>query len=145
MAHEIMRPVIQKDKTGCGIASVATLVGVNYQQVKTKAGQLGINVEDPKLWSDTRYIRKLLASYNFSVSRRVSTFKSWQTLPPLALLAIKWHQVHDCAFWHWVVFYRGPQGPIVLDSKQELLNHCRTDFGRIKPKWFLPVTNALSN
>ena len=140
-----MRPVIQEDKTGCGLASVATLAGVTYQQVKTQAGLLGINVEDPKLWSDTRYIRKLLASYNISVSRQVSTFQSWQHLPPLALLAIKWHQVHHRTFWHWVVFYRGPQGPIILDSKRELRNHGRTDFGRIKPKWFLPVINSLSD
>ncbi len=139
-----MRPVIQEDKTGCGLASVATLAGVSYRQVKITADQLGINVQDPKLWSDARYIQKLLASYNTSVSRQASTFRSWQHLPPLALLAIKWHQVHDCAFWHWVVFYRGPQGPIVLDSKRELRNHCRTDFGRIKPKWFLTVTNSPS-
>ena len=135
-----MRPVIQEDQTGCGLASVATLVGLSYRQVKTKAGKLGINVEDPKLWSDTKYIRKLLASYNISVSHQASTFKSWQKLPPLALLAVKWHQERGCAVWHWVVYHRGPQGPIVLDSKRELRNHCRTDFGRIKPKWFLMVT-----
>ena len=140
-----MRPVIQEDKTGCGFASVATLAGVNYQHAKTRARQLGINVEDPKLWSDTRYIRKLLASYNISVSHRASTFKSWQKLPPLALLAVKWHQERDCAFWHWAVFHRGPHGPIVLDSKRELRNHRRTDFGRIKPKWFLTVTHSPSN
>ena len=138
-----MQPVIQEDKTGCGLASVATVAGVDYQHVKTKARQLGINVEDPALWSDTRYIRKLLTSYNISASRQVSIFTSWDNLPPLALLAIKWHRSHESAFWHWVVFHRGPQGPIVLDSKRELRTHCRTDFGRIKPKWFLTVTNSL--
>lgn len=139
-----MRPVIQEDKTGCGLASVASVVGVSYRQVKDQAGQLGINVEDPKLWSATKYIRKLLTHNGISVSRQVTTFTSWDSLPPLALLAIKWHQFNQCAFWHWVVFYRGTQGPMVLDSKRELRTHCRTDFGRIKPKWFLTVTAPLS-
>ncbi len=136
-----MRPVIQEDKTGCGLASVATVAGVSYQHVKTTAGQLGIDVEDPTLWSDTRYVRKLLASYNISASRQVSTFTSWDNLPPLALLAIKWHSKNNCAFWHWVAFHRGTQGPMVLDSKRELRTHARKDFGRIKPKWFITINS----
>lgn len=140
-----MKPVVQEDKTGCGLASVATLANVNYQHVKAVAGQLGIDVQDPKLWSDTKYIKKLLTSYGLSASTQTTTFKSWGNLPPLALLAIKWHKRNDCAFWHWVVFYRGPQGPMVFDPKRELRTHCRTDFGRIKPKWFLTVTIPQSN
>ena len=136
----MMKPVVQEDRTGCGFASVATLAGVSYQHVKTVAGQLGIHVQDPKLWSDTKYMRKLLASYGVSVSPKTTTFKSWGNLPSLALLGIKWHKRNDCTFWHWVVFYRGPQGPVVMDPKGELRTHYRTDFGRIKPKWFLTVT-----
>lgn len=136
-----MKPVIQDDKTGCGFASVATLAGVTYRHVKTVAGQLGIDVQDPKLWSDTRYIRKILASYDLSVSRKITTFTSWDNLPPLALLAIKWHRRNNCAFWHWVVFYRGRQGPMVLDPKRELRTHCRADFGRIKPKWWIRINS----
>jgi ABC-type bacteriocin/lantibiotic exporter with double-glycine peptidase domain len=141
----MMKPVIQEDSTGCGLASVATLAGVTYQHVKTVAGQLGIDVQDPQLWSDTTYVRKLLAHYGLSASRKTTTFKSWGNLPPRALLAIKWHKRNACAFWHWVVFYRGPQGPVVMDPKREPLTHCRTDFGRLKPKWFLTLTIPQSN
>ncbi len=136
-----MKPVVQEDRTGCGLASVATLAGMSYQQVKKVAGQLGISVqEDSTLWSDTRYIRTLLAHYGLASSPNTRSFKSWDTLPPLALLAIKWHKPNNYAFWHWVTFYRGPKGAVVFDPKRELHTNSRTDFGRMKPKWYLAVT-----
>ena len=138
-------PVIQEDRTGCGLASVATVAGVSYQHVKKIAGQLHIDVQDPLLWSDTKYIRKLLIHYGLSASRKTQPFISWNGLPSLAFLAIKWHKKHSCPFWHWVVFWRGPQGPVVLDSNRELHTNSRTDFGRIKPKWFLALTHPQSH
>ena len=140
----MIKPVIQEDTTGCGLASVATIAGVSYQEVKKSAGQLDINVHDPHLWTGTKYIRKLLIHYGLSASRTTTPFKSWDSLPRLALLAIKWHKIHDCAFWHWVVFWRSPQGPVVFDPKRELRTNCRTDFGRIKPKWFMAVSSKKS-
>jgi len=44
-----MNPVIQKDRTGCGFASVATVAGVSYKQVKRVARQFGIDVHDLQL------------------------------------------------------------------------------------------------
>jgi hypothetical protein len=137
----MIKPVIQEDRTGCGLASVATLAGVSYQHVKTVGGPLGIDVQNSRLWSETRYVRKLLTHYGLSSSPNTTTFKSWGNLPQLALLAIRWHKKNDCAFWHWVVFYRGPQGPMVFDPKRELHTHCRTDFGRMKPKWFIMINS----
>jgi len=138
-----MNPVIQEDKTGCGFASVATVAGVSYKQVKMVAGQLGIDVQDPQLWSDTKYVRTLLTHYEFSASPHTTPFKSWDSLPSLALLAIKWHKI-NVFFWHWVVFWRGPEGPVVLDPKQSLQKHVRTDFGRMKPKWFIALGSKRS-
>ena len=135
-----MQIVIQKESTGCGLACVATIANQSYQHVKSVADKLGINVQDPLLWSDTKYVQKLLAHYGLSPSNKTTPFKSWDTLPSLALLAIKWHKINDRAFWHWVIFWRGPEEPIVLDPKQGLQKNIRTDFGRIKPKWFLTVT-----
>ena len=135
-----MNPIIQEDQTGCGLATVATLAKVSYLQVKRVAGQLGIDVQDPLLWSDITYIRRLLAHYNMSSSSHTTPFKSWDRLPSIALLAIKWHQRNTLAFWHWALFVKRPDGPVVLDPKNSLKKNVRTDFGRIKPKWFLKVT-----
>jgi len=134
-----MKPVIQEDPTGCCLASVAALAGASYQQVKAQANQLGIFVEDQRLWSETHHIRRLLRHFELEPSDVESPFQSWDLLPDLALLAIKWHTEHGRPCWHWVVFLRGPESPVVLDSKKSLQHHVRKDFWRIKPKWFIQV------
>jgi hypothetical protein len=134
-----MKPVIQLERTGCGIASVARLAGVSYREAQRIANRLDIFAADPKLWSETGYVRRLLKEYGIRSARTEVPFTSWEALPELALLAIKWHKEGDRAFWHWVVFWRGPNGPVVLDSKRALCRHVRTDFGRMRPRWFIPV------
>ena len=134
-----MKPVVQNERTGCGIASVAALAGVSYAHAKAKAGRLGISAKDPKLWSDTKYVRTLLSKFGMSVSGKEHKFHSWEKLPDLALLAIKWHLDKGKPYWHWVVFIRGAGSSYVLDPKKTLKNHMRTDFGRMKPKWFIEV------
>ena len=136
-----MKPVVQLERTGCGIASVAALAGVSYARAKHAANRLGIFADDPRLWSETGYVRRLLKEYRIRSARTEVPFTSWEALPDLALLAIKWHKEGDRAFWHWVVFWRGPYGPVVLDSKRGLRRHLRTDFGRMKPKWLIPVSS----
>jgi hypothetical protein len=60
-------------------------------------------------------------------------------LPDRALLAIKWHPQQGRPAWHWVVFVRERGQAVVLDSAVSLKRRARTDFGRIKPKWFIGV------
>ena len=140
-AVEPMNPVIQEDVTGCGIASVAALAGVTYQQAKAIATRLGIQVSDSRLWSDTAFVRTLLKHFSIETEPQEHPFRSWKTLPPLALLAIKWHRRGKQAFWHWVIFHRGTGGQVVLDPKPSLKKNVRTDFGRMKPKWFLTINS----
>jgi hypothetical protein len=137
-----VKPVVQLERTGCGIASVATVAGLRYRQVQSVANRLGIFAEDERLWSETAYVRHLLRYYGVRAAQTEVRFQSWQILPDLALLAIKWRRVRGRAFWHWVVFWRGPEGPVVLDPKRGLRTNTRTDFGRIRPKWFLAVTKS---
>ena len=134
-----MKPVVQLERTGCGIASVATVARVSYQQAQRTANRLGIFADDQRLRSETGYVRRLLQHYGIRAAPTEARFVSWPTLPNLALLAIKWRKVGGRAFWHWVVFWRGPNGPLVLDSKRALRTNIRTDFGRMRPKWFIAM------
>lgn len=134
-----MKPVVQLEPTRCGIASVAALAGVSYRKAQCVADRLGIFAGDSRLWSETHHVRRLLKEYGIRPARTERPFTSWEALPDCALLAVKWHKERDRTSWHWVVFWRGPYGPVVLDSKQALRLHERTDFGRMKPKWFIPV------
>ena len=135
-----LKPVVQLERTGCGIAAVAALAGMNYRETQRLANRLGIFADDSMLWSETHHVRRLLQEYGIRSANTEALFTSWKALPDLALLAVKWHKEGGRAFWHWVVFWRGPCGPVVLDSKRALRRHVRTDFGRMKPKWFIPVS-----
>ena len=134
-----MKPVVQLERTGCGIASMAALAGVTYAQATRLANRLGIFADDSRLWSETDHVRRLLKEYGFRSARTEVPFTSRKALPDLALLAIKWCENGGRACWHWMVFWRGPRGPVVLDSKCALRRHVRNDFGRMKPKWCIPV------
>ena len=133
-------PVIQLEKTGCGIASVAALGGRSYPEMKSIANTLGIFADDKSLWSDTSYVRKLLERVGLIGDTGEVPFRSWELLPDLALLSIKWHLDKGRPFWHWVVFLRDKGQPFVLDSKKGLRTNVRTDFGRMRPRWYIRVT-----
>src|SRR5262245_40115460 len=133
-------PVIQEEVTGCGIASCAAIAQISYAKAKRLANSLGVFADDSALWSQTAPVRAILKALRYEARRGERPFLSWSTLPDIALLATKWHLEHGAPFWHWVVFNREESGvEYVLDSKMSLRSNLRTDFGRIKPKWFIEV------
>jgi ABC-type bacteriocin/lantibiotic exporter with double-glycine peptidase domain len=134
-----MKVVIQEEKTGCGIASVANVLGLSYAELKQKANSIGIFADDDSLYSDTNYVRKLLHAYGVKASSVELPFESWEKLPNLALLSIKYHEEAGRPFWHWVVFKHHVNGACVLDSAVSLNGKCRTDFSTMKPKWFIEI------
>lgn len=136
-----MKPVVQADRTGCGIAAVAAIAGLSYTRAKAVAAAAGICVHDVSLWSGTGPVRRLLTRCGLRVARTTRPFRSWADLPDCALLAIKWHLEAGRPCWHWVVFVRDRERRYALDSKASLKTHVRFDFGRMQPKWFLPVTS----
>ena len=70
----VIRPVIQEERTGCGIAAAAALAGVSYARAKAVAASLGISAQDPKLWSETASVRRLLTQFGLRPSRRPNRF-----------------------------------------------------------------------
>ena len=134
-----IKPVVQLERTGCGIASVAVLAGVSYESAQRTARRLGIVAADDRLWSRTAHVRCLLKRYGLRAHAMEMPFSSWSFLPDTALLAVKWHRVGRRPFWHWVVFVREQGRDYVLDSAPALKRHLRTDLGRIKPKWFIGI------
>lgn len=132
--------VVQEEASGCGIAACANLARISYAEAKVLANSLGIYAEDKTLWSETSHVRQLLSALNISVSDKQTPFVSWNDLPDRALIALKWHEIKGKPFWHWAVFRRDDNGAVVIDSARRLKSPIRTDFGRMKPKWFLEVS-----
>ncbi|MBI5407188.1 MAG: hypothetical protein HZA18_05780 [Nitrospirae bacterium] len=137
-----MKPVVQLELTGCAIVSVAAIVGLSYPKAKLIANSLGIFAQDKHLWSETSHVRKLLGHFGIKTGSREIPFRSWEALPDLALLSIKWHLEKGHPYWHWVVFVRENGQCYVLDSKKSLRTNHRTDIGRMKPKWYIPVIDT---
>lgn len=135
----MMKPVIQQEITGCAIASAAAIAGISYARAKKIANELGIVATDSALWSETNYERRLLKKLGIKIAGKETPFRSWASLPDCALLSIKWHRENGKPYWHWVVFVRDDNGEVVLDSRKSLKTNVRTDFGRIKPKWYIKV------
>lgn len=138
----MLKPVVQEEPSGCGIASVANILGKTYQEMKTRANAMGIYAEDKSLWSDTQYVRRMLYSARVETSPTEVAFESWSKLPDLALLSIKHHQEDGKNFWHWVLFKRVNGQPFVLDSASYLPSNIRTDFDEMQPEWFIEVKIA---
>ena len=136
----MLKPVVQEESTGCVIASVANILGKTYSQMKAIANAMGIYASDKSLWSDTQYVRRMLASAGVKTSQIEVPFISWDALPDLALLSIKHHRQDDKNFWHWVVFKRINDQAFVLDSASYLPSNIRTDFTAMQPKWFIEVS-----
>ena len=143
MKRRSLKPVVQLEPTGCGIASVAALAGVTYKAVQRSARRLGIVASDGRLWSGTEHVRRLLGRYRLHAQAGERPFVSWSALPDRALLAIKWQRDQGRPSWHWVVFVREHGKPRVLDSAPSLKRHARTDFGRMKPRWFIAVNRTV--
>ncbi len=139
MTAALKRPVVQQEPTGCALACAAMLAGLTYNQARQSAKALGISAGDAALWSSTRPLRRLLAQLNIKVAGKETPFTSWDALPDCALLAIKWHVENGVPFWHWVLFSRDGGDPCVLDPKKALKTNRRTDFGRMRPRWFIQV------
>lgn len=138
----MLKPVVQEETTGCGIASVANILGKTYLEMKAIANAMGIHASDKSLWSETRHVRRMLFNAGIETSTDESPFESWDALPDLALLSIKHHQEEGKNFWHWVVFKRVNGQPFVLDSASYLPSNVRQDFDAMQPKWFIKVRNA---
>ncbi|HZX52000.1 MAG TPA: hypothetical protein VFE95_08320 [Pseudomonas sp.] len=136
------KAIVQEETTGCGIASVANILGKPYSEMKAIANAMGIYASDKSLWSDTQYVRRLLSSAGVQISQDEVPFESWQALPDLALLAIKHHQEEGKDFWHWVVFKRMDGQAFVLDSASYLPSNIRQDFETMQPKWFIEVNTV---
>ena len=134
-----MKSVIQQEPTGCGIASVANILGKSYAEMKQIANSMGIYAEDKALWSDTLYVRQMLEKFDVETSENEIPFTGWDNLPDLALLAIKHHQENGKNFWHWVLFKRIDGEPFVLDSAAYLDANLRQDFIEMNPAWFITV------
>ena len=72
-------PVVQEETTGCAIAAVANILGKTYSDMKAIANGMGIYASDKALWSDTHYVRRMLANAGgVQTSNSEEPFVAWE-------------------------------------------------------------------
>lgn len=120
---------------------VAMLAGKSYQTVREVAAGLGITADDDALYTDTAYVRRLLAHYDIAAAPGETPFTAWAELPDCALLATKHHYEQERPFWHWVVFVREREGAVVLDPAPHLADNRRTDWQDMAVAWSIAVSS----
>ena len=133
------KPVKQLEVTGCGLAASATVVGVDYQQMRDYANSIGIYATDEELFSKTDYVRKLIREFGVEISDTEEPFTCWSGLPDRALLSTKFHIENGKPYWHWVVFERIDGSEYVYDPAPSLDTPIRMDFDNISPEWFIEI------
>jgi ABC-type bacteriocin/lantibiotic exporter with double-glycine peptidase domain len=139
------RRIKQEDTTGCGLACIAMLSGKKYKVVRKKAVDLGIQQENKRtFYTSANELKKLGEQFGVSIKNSRKNpweeygfpWKDWVHLPNKAIIAINYNKKKK---WHWVLFVREKCSAFVLDPKKKGKNDQRTDWGRMKPKGFLPV------
>lgn len=134
-----MRRKKQHDATDCGLACVAMLAKVSVDDVKRKARDLFNWADENDFSTEGPELRKLLNFYKIQTAKRLVPFNGWDKLPSLCILAINYHEMDET--WHWVIFERKDGEKSVTDPNSYVKANKRTDFGRMKPKWYLKIYN----
>lgn len=141
---------LQQDRSGCGLACVAMLAGIGYAQARTLALALGVGsrayryragagshpVREGYL-TDARQLRRMLKLLGLrtEAEREVS---GWRECDGTGIVGINHDAVNDT--WHWVVHLRDATGAYVLDPNARVRSERRSDFGRMRPVRFIPVS-----
>lgn len=132
-----IRRVKQDDRTGCGIACIAIITGESYERIRSLAiNELRFS-EDGPFYTQVSHLKILASKFGIELPQRIRKFKNWESLPDVAIVAINYCK--ESHTWHWVVYRREKDSQYVIDPKKSVKSNKRTDFGRMKPKWFLPV------
>ena len=131
-----MTPVKQEHRTSCGIAAVATLLGESYKDIMTLAKRTIWNGRKRgRFYTTTEHIKTLLEKSGVPTGPKTKT-DCWAEIPSLSIVAI--NPRSNGRKWHWVVFRKTPNGPLVLDPNG---GYPRNDFGQMKPFFYIPLGN----
>ncbi len=121
-----MKHIIQKDDTGCGIACIAMIAGTTYKKIKNQF------VKYRGFYTGNDELADLAEMYNITLSRRITKFKDWDSIPDKAILKINYQKAtktrYEC--WHWVVYRNTAKERYVLDPATT--NPKRKDLKRIE-------------
>jgi ABC-type bacteriocin/lantibiotic exporter with double-glycine peptidase domain len=132
-----MKRIKQDHPSGCGLACVAMIAGRKYSEIREHAREILDFNNNHDLYTDASHLRKLLSKFKIHTSLKKIPFATWEKLPEKAILGIN-HNI-TVNKWHWVVYTKDHLGAYVLDPKITIKSERRTDFNKMKPKWYITI------
>ncbi len=133
-----IKRIIQEDSTGCGIACAAMVASVSYIEAKRTAIKYGIVKEKPPYYTTAGELSALLSKFgnDFARGRKL---RKWESLDKLSIVGINYKPTYDT--WHWVVYVPDSEAGFVLDPRKGVKTYKRTDFSRMRPRSYIPVSH----
>ena len=109
-----LRRVPQRDwdNGDCGLACVAMVAGVSYEQALEAFRTLDRKGKTNKFYTKHCHVSKMLGHLGLSTKR--IRFQSWREIEHHSIVKVN---VKKSGTWHWVVFDAGRTYPAVHDPK----------------------------
>ena len=108
-----MRLIKQKNPTGCGVACVAMIAGVEYLDSKTVFCKLLDRNKDKRksLRTYSEDLKSLL--FEFGIESEIKETTSWRGLSGVSIVAVNWEGIK----FHWVIVIKDKNRFIVIDPE----------------------------
>ncbi|HAV2807924.1 cysteine peptidase family C39 domain-containing protein [Acinetobacter baumannii] len=132
-----IKRIIQEDSTGCGIACVAMVAGLTYNEAKQIALDNQILKSKKNFYTRSNDVANFL---NFLGIKSQNSRKvcHWESIKTLSIVAINYREATDN--WHWVVYIPNENKGFVLDPNKKIKNEIRVDFSRMKLRSYIPIS-----
>jgi hypothetical protein len=126
-----VRRVPQLDKTGCGVACVASVAGVSY----AKARRLMFG-SSPGSYTDTGDLRSALRKHGVKVGPRLIPLRTRSYFDLAHHAILKVNVKRSSGYWHWVVW----------DAvRRRLIDPRQPPYKRLRAVSFLKIEFSRSN
>ena len=137
----------QLDRSDDLLACVAILTGKSLADVRKQAEQFGLPKTGP-YWVDIDMTAKLLMNLGNLVATKYKEFTSFAALPDVAILLIDYDEDTEIGrhvIWHHIRGTKDQQAlSYVIDPALHISasQQMTTEFGHLKPAWYVEVTVA---
>ena len=125
-----IRTIVQADRYGCGVACLAMVAGITYEEARQRFNSLGLGVRrgcKPAYSTSSGEMRMAISSSGLITDSR--RWRGWAELQGLAVIKVRDDWRGAKGRWHWAVAFRHPEFDIaVFDPHQTEPSFSRMPF-----------------
>lgn len=129
--------ITQEDSTACGIACVAMVAGLTYNEAKKVALDNQIFKANKNFYTTSNDLTKFLnfLGIKAGTGRKVC---HWKSIKTLSIVGINF--IETTGTWHWVLFIPNEDTGYVLDPSKRIKTEKRIDLSRMRLRSYIPIS-----